>query len=243
MAELKDGIDSLMIRRRGQYSLPLPQPAEVVHLQRPRHSGRMSGAPSERRKTLSSPSLSSTSWRPAGKDPFEFRRDLLTEAAACTELDRGRERRIGESRCRRARLEGLPSRFPTAATPPRSPRSRSKRTARCVSIAWSAVDCGTCTSTRQAIAQMEGGIVYGLTAALYGAITIDKGRVQQSNFHDYPMLRINETPGSRSTSCPQRRGGGGIGEPGAPPIAPGVANAIFAATGKRIRNCRSAPKS
>ena len=85
-------------------------------------------------------------------------------------------------------------------------------------------------------AQMESAIVYGLTAALYGDITLKDGAVQQSNFHDYPMLRIDEMPEvevALINGDHERLGGGG--EPGLPPIAPAVTNAIFAATGKRIR--------
>jgi isoquinoline 1-oxidoreductase beta subunit len=74
-----------------------------------------------------------------------------------------------------------------------------------------------------------------LTAALHGAITIDKGRVQQSNFHDYPMLRINEMPIVEVHIVPSNASPGGVGEPGVPPLAPAVCNAIFAGTGKRIR--------
>jgi isoquinoline 1-oxidoreductase beta subunit len=70
---------------------------------------------------------------------------------------------------------------------------------------------------------------------MYGAITIDKGRVQQSNFHDYPMLRINEMPAVEVHIIPSGEPAGGVGEPGVPPLAPAVCNAIFAGTGKRIR--------
>jgi isoquinoline 1-oxidoreductase subunit beta len=84
-------------------------------------------------------------------------------------------------------------------------------------------------------AQMEGAIVYGLTAALKGQITIAKGRVQQSNFHDYEMLRINEMPQIEVHIVPSNEPPGGVGEPGTPPIAPAVCNALFAATGKPIR--------
>jgi len=85
-------------------------------------------------------------------------------------------------------------------------------------------------------AQMESAIAYGLTAALYGEITLKDGKVQQSNFHDYPMLRINEMPEVEVAliNGDHKHLGGG-GEPGLPPIAPAVTNAIFAATGKRIR--------
>jgi len=83
---------------------------------------------------------------------------------------------------------------------------------------------------------MQGGIVYGLTAALNGAITIENGRVTQSNFHDYRMLRLGEMPVVEVYIVPSNEAPGGVGEPGTPPIAPAVCNAIFAATGKRIRS-------
>jgi isoquinoline 1-oxidoreductase beta subunit len=98
-----------------------------------------------------------------------------------------------------------------------------------------AVDCGMVVNPNTVEAQMEGAIVYGLTAALKGAITIDKGRVQQSNFHDYQMLRMNEMPVIEVHILPSAEAPGGVGEPGVPPLAPAVANAVFAATGKRIR--------
>ena len=99
-----------------------------------------------------------------------------------------------------------------------------------------AIDCGVVANPDQVRAQMEGGIVYGLTAALYGEITIDRGRVQQSNFHDYPMLRIDEMPEIEVHIVESGEAPGGAGEPGTPPIAPAVTNAIFAATGTRVRS-------
>ncbi|HEX4600884.1 MAG TPA: xanthine dehydrogenase family protein molybdopterin-binding subunit [Gemmatimonadales bacterium] len=98
-----------------------------------------------------------------------------------------------------------------------------------------AVDCGTIVNPDTVRAQMEGGIIFGVTAALFGEITIKDGRVEQHNFHDYRMLRINEAPKIdvhlvKSTEAP-----GGVGEPGTSAVMPAVANAVFAATGKRIR--------
>ncbi len=98
-----------------------------------------------------------------------------------------------------------------------------------------AVDCGLAINPDQVAAQMEGGIVWGLTAALRGEITIRDGRVQQSNFHDYPMLRIEEMPAVEVHIVPSAEAPGGVGEPGVPPLAPAVANAVFAATGRRVR--------
>jgi isoquinoline 1-oxidoreductase beta subunit len=97
------------------------------------------------------------------------------------------------------------------------------------------VDCGRVVNPDTVKAQMEGAICYGLTAALKGLITINKGRVQQSNFNDYDMVRMNEMPPVEVYIVPSNEAPGGCGEPGTPPIAPAVCNAIFAATGKPIR--------
>jgi isoquinoline 1-oxidoreductase beta subunit len=98
-----------------------------------------------------------------------------------------------------------------------------------------AIDCGIVINPDTVEAQTAGNIVYGLTAALYGEITIDRGRVAQSNFHDYRMLGLAEMPEVevhlvRSDAAPS-----GVGEAALPAIAPAVCNAIFAATGRRIR--------
>jgi isoquinoline 1-oxidoreductase subunit beta len=98
-----------------------------------------------------------------------------------------------------------------------------------------AVDCGRVVNPDSVKAQMEGGIVFGLTAALKDEITFENGRVKQRNFHDYPMLRINESPKIEVYIVPSTENPTGVGEPGVPPVAPAVANAIFAATGKRVR--------
>jgi isoquinoline 1-oxidoreductase subunit beta len=100
-----------------------------------------------------------------------------------------------------------------------------------------AVDCGHVVNPLTVAEQMESGIVYGLTAALYGQITIEQGRVVEGNFDDYPMLRLDAMPEVETHLA--LSGGdkwGGIGEPGVPPIAPAVCNAIFKITGKRIRS-------
>jgi isoquinoline 1-oxidoreductase beta subunit len=99
-----------------------------------------------------------------------------------------------------------------------------------------AVDCGIAVNPDNIVAQMEGGIGFGLSAALYGAITLKDGKVEQSNFHDYPSLRISEMPVVEVHVVPSAEKPSGVGEPGVPPIAPAVANAIAAATGKRIRS-------
>ncbi|HET7032620.1 MAG TPA: molybdopterin cofactor-binding domain-containing protein, partial [Casimicrobiaceae bacterium] len=99
-----------------------------------------------------------------------------------------------------------------------------------------AVHCGTAVNPDVIRAQMEGGIGFGLSAALYGAITLKDGGVEQSNFHDYPVLRISEMPKIDVHIVPSSDKPTGVGEPGVPVIAPALANAIAAATGQRIRN-------
>ena len=98
-----------------------------------------------------------------------------------------------------------------------------------------AVDTGIAVNPDTVAAQLQGGIIFGLTAALYGEITVDKGRVQQSNFHDYRMLRIDETPPVDIFVIPSGEPPGGIGEAGTVAAMPALGNAIYAATGKRLR--------
>lgn len=98
-----------------------------------------------------------------------------------------------------------------------------------------AVDCGMVVNPNTIEAQIQGGIIFGLTAALYGEITIKNGRVQQSNFTDYRMLRLSQTPDIEVHIVKSGEAPGGIGEPGTAALAPALTNAIFAATGKRIR--------
>ena len=98
-----------------------------------------------------------------------------------------------------------------------------------------AVDCGLVVNPDGVVAQMEGSIVFGLTAALYGEITLSNGKVQQSNFHDYKMLKLNEMPLVEVYIIESTGQIGGAGEPGVPGIAPALTNAIYAATKKRIR--------
>jgi CO/xanthine dehydrogenase Mo-binding subunit len=97
------------------------------------------------------------------------------------------------------------------------------------------VDCGIAVNPDIIKAQMEGGINFALTAALYGEITLKNGQVQESNFHDYQILRINEAPEIEVFIVESEASPTGVGEPGVPPLAPAVANALFAATGQRLR--------
>jgi CO/xanthine dehydrogenase Mo-binding subunit len=97
------------------------------------------------------------------------------------------------------------------------------------------VDCGLTVNPDTVKAQMESGIIFGITGVLFGEITLKDGRVEQNNFNDYRMLRINEAPLIEVYLIKSAEAPGGIGEPGTCLVMPAVANAVFAATGKRIR--------
>jgi isoquinoline 1-oxidoreductase beta subunit len=98
-----------------------------------------------------------------------------------------------------------------------------------------AVDCGTAINPDQIRAQMEGGIGFGLGAILKSQLTLTNGAVDQGNFDNYDVLRINEMPQVEVHIVPSQEAPTGVGEPGVPPIGPAVANAVYAATKKRIR--------
>ncbi len=98
-----------------------------------------------------------------------------------------------------------------------------------------AIDCGKHVNPEIIKAQMESGIVFGLSAALYEEITLKNGRVAQGNYDDFPVLRISEMPRVEVYIAQNNEHPGGVGEPGVPCIAPAVANAVFAATGMRVR--------
>ncbi len=99
-----------------------------------------------------------------------------------------------------------------------------------------AIDCGTPINPDNIAAQIEGGIAFGLTAALKGGVTVEGGRIKESNFHDCPILQINEMPNVEVHIIPSETLPTGTGEAGVPPIAPAVANAVFNATGVRVRH-------
>ena len=99
-----------------------------------------------------------------------------------------------------------------------------------------AADIGLAVNPAIARDQLEGAIIFGLTAALYGEITVADGAVQQSNYHDYPMLRMAQTPAIETYLIEGESEPGSVGEIGVPAVAPALANALFAATGRRERS-------
>jgi isoquinoline 1-oxidoreductase beta subunit len=105
-----------------------------------------------------------------------------------------------------------------------------------------AIDCGRIVNPDTIKAQMESGIIFGLSAALYGAITLKNGRVEQGNFDSYPLVRMSAAPKIEVHIVASNEDPGGVGEPGVPPIAPAVANALFALSGARVRTLPMTPE-
>jgi isoquinoline 1-oxidoreductase beta subunit len=174
----------------------------------------------------------------AGKDPFEYRRAMLPE--------RSRHRKVLETVADKAGWS-----LPVAKGAGRGialAESYSSIVAQVAEVevvdntpyvrrVVCAIDCGFAANPDNVVTQMESGIIFGLTAALFGEITVKNGRVEQSNYPSYDMVRLAQTP---QIEVHILQSGiehlGGVGEPGTPPIAPAVCNAIFAATGKRVRS-------
>jgi isoquinoline 1-oxidoreductase beta subunit len=174
----------------------------------------------------------------AGKDPFEFRRALLSgkpRHLGVLELaaeKAGWGRPLPERHARGIAVHESYGSF-VAIVIEASVDDRGKvRVHRVVS----AIDCGKYVNPDSVAAQMESGAVFGLSAALYGEITLKNGKVEQSNFDSYPILRIGEMPRVETVIVDSKDKSGGTGEPGVPPVAPALANAIFAATGIRVRS-------
>ena len=174
----------------------------------------------------------------AGADPYEYRRAMLARAPRHRKvlevaaeksgwggaLAKGRARGIALAES----FHSIVAQVAEVDIVDNAPRVR-----RVVCV----IDCGFAVNPATVVAQMESGIVFGLSAALHGEISVANGRVEQSNFHDYDVLRMPDTPAIEVhivNSGIEHLGG--VGEPGTPPIAPAVCTAIFAATGKRLRS-------
>ena len=240
---VKDGIDATSVE--GAANLPYLIPNLGVEL----HSPKM-GVPVQWWRSVGSTHTAFSTETfldelavAAGKDPFQVRRALLAKSPrhkavlemAATEADWSTplvSARVGD---RRGRGIAVHESFNTVVAQVAEVTVKRDGSWR-VDRVMCAVDCGLAVNPDVIRAQMEGGIVYGLTAAIHGAITLKDGVVEQSNFHDYMPLRFNEMPRigvyiARSSEKPT-----GVGEPSTPVIAPAVANALFAATGKPVRS-------
>jgi len=173
----------------------------------------------------------------AKKDPVEYRRALLgtsPRAKAVLELaveKAGWGQPLPDGRGRGVSVQFVFGSYVAQVAEVQVDKNGEVRVTRVVC----AVDCGVVVNPDTVKAQMEGGIMFGLAAALFSEITIKNGRVEQSNFNDYRMLRMNEAPAIEVYLVKSGEAPGGIGEPGTSALAPALTNAIFAATGTRIR--------
>ena len=173
----------------------------------------------------------------ACKDPYEFRHNLLANQPrhrAVLELaaqKAGWGTALPEGHSRGIALHKSFSSFVAQVAEVSLSSSEEAHVHRVVC----AIDCGRVVNPNTVEAQVQSGIVYGLSAALYGAITLKDGRVQQSNFNNYKMLTMNKAPKVEVHIVSSQEAPTGVGEPATPPIAAAVANAIFALTGNRIR--------
>jgi isoquinoline 1-oxidoreductase beta subunit len=234
---IKDGIDTTSVE--GAHNLPYSIPNLLVDLHTPKV-----GVPvlwwrsvGHSHTAFVVESFLDEVARAGGKDPYEFRRSLLSK--------RPRDLAVLETAAQRAgwgkppakgRVRGIAvhESFGSFVAQVAEVSVEPKGQVRVHKVVC-ALDCGMIVNPDTIKAQMESGIAFGLSAALYGEITLKDGRVEQSNFNDYPLLPMSEMPAVEVHMIASKEKPGGIGEPGVPPIAPAVGNAIFALTGKRIR--------
>ncbi len=176
--------------------------------------------------------------RKAGKDPIAFRRQMLGKTPRMRAvLDLATEKsQLGASLCppRMGRGVSLQPTFDTSIATVVEAEVDTQGEVHLRRVT-AVVDTGIAVNPDTIVAQLEGGLIFGLTAALYGEITISKGRVQQSNFHDYRMLRIDQIPKIDVHVVKSGEAPGGIGETGVIGGPPALRNAIYAATGVALR--------
>jgi isoquinoline 1-oxidoreductase beta subunit len=234
---VKEGIDATSVE--GASTLPYAVPNLRVELHSPK-----AGVPVQWWRSVGSTHTAFSTEcfldeiaRAAGKDPFQFRRGLLGKHPrhkAVLELAAQRAgwgKPLPKGRTRGIAVHESFNTF-VAQVVEISQAGDAFRVERVVC----AVDCGIAVNPNVVAMQMESGIGYGLSAALTGAITLKDGVVEQSNFHDYPVLRINEMPRVEVHIVPSRAKPTGVGEPATPVIAPALANALYRATGKPARS-------
>ncbi|MDO3721835.1 xanthine dehydrogenase family protein molybdopterin-binding subunit [Marinobacter sp. chi1] len=208
------------------------------------------------RHTLTDPGLPVTWWRSVGyshngfavetfmdelahemgKDPYQFRRDLLADEPRHLEvLDRAAQLAGWNSPVPEGRARGIALFKSFGTYIAQVVEAGIENGAIRVYRVSAAVDCGQVVNPDIVKDQIESGVLFGLTAALYGEITLQQGEVQQSNFHDYPLMRQYERPEIQVDIVDSEENPTGVGEPGVPPVIPALGNALFALTGQRQR--------
>ncbi len=172
----------------------------------------------------------------AGRDPLEYRRALLTgHSRHLAALNLAAEKAKWGTPVPQGHARGIAVHESFGSFVAQVAEVSVENKAIRVHHVVCAIDCGVAVNPEAVRAQMESGIAFGLGAALHSKLSFKDGRVQQSNFHDYQVLRLNEMPVVEVHIVPSTEKMGGVGEPGVPPIAPAVANAVAALTGQRLR--------
>jgi isoquinoline 1-oxidoreductase subunit beta len=231
---VKDGIDATSVE--GAANLPYAIPNLSVTL----HSPRV-GVPVQWWRSVGSTHTAFASEcfldecaRAAGKDPLALRRALLARHPRHLAALNLAVQHAGPPRKGVARGIAVHESFNTVVA--QVVELTRRKDAFKIQRVVCAVDCGIAVNPDVVAAQMESGIAYGLSAALSGAITLDDGMVQQSNFHDYPVLRAAQMPKIETVFVASKSSPTGVGEPSTPVIAPALANALLAMTGKPVRS-------
>ncbi|WP_285655606.1 xanthine dehydrogenase family protein molybdopterin-binding subunit [Allomuricauda sp. NBRC 101325] len=171
----------------------------------------------------------------AGKDPVAYRRELLDSKRHLATLNLAAEKSGWGKRLPDGHYQGIAVHESFRSYVAHVVEVSLENGKPKVQKVTCAIDCGLAVNPDGVKAQMEGGIIFGLSAALYGEITMDNGSAVQSNFHDYQMVRMSDAPKIEVFIVDSEEQMGGAGEPCVPPVAPALTNAIFAATGTRIR--------
>jgi isoquinoline 1-oxidoreductase/isoquinoline 1-oxidoreductase beta subunit len=172
----------------------------------------------------------------AGKDPYQFRREMLKgQPRGLAVLDRVVELSGWHSAQNDQRALGLAVHQSFGSWVAQVVEVDVRGTHYDVKKVYCVVDCGLVVNPAIVTSQMESGVIFALTAAKYGNIELEQGKVKQSNFHDYQMLRMNESPDIVVDIIASAESPTGVGEPGVPPLAPALADALFNATGQRLR--------
>ena len=237
---VKDGIDGTSVEGAADSPYLDAVPARTVTLHTPRnavtvHFWRSVG--NTHTAFAMESAIDELAWA-AGRDPLEFRSALLAQKPRHLAALKKAAEKAGWGKpppAGRARGLAVHESFGSIVAECAEVSVDGDKNIR-VHKVWAAIDCGTAVNPLGVEAQVQGAIAYGLAAALHSAVTLKDGKVEQSNFHDYVVLRLPEMPEVQVAVIESDARMGGVGEPGTPPIAPAVANAVYALTKQRLRS-------